>query len=82
MRNLLLAIVILLLAASAVLAQSSVAPKPDRPKNSEKPLPPKRSGNGTACAAYGPGFVKLEGTDTCVRIGGSIDVGAGGSSRR
>jgi Porin subfamily len=81
MRNLLLAIVILLLAASAVLAQS-VAPKPDRPKNSEKRLSPKRSGSGTACAAYGPGFVKVEGTDTCVRIGGSIDVGVGSSSRR
>ena len=82
MRNLLFAIVVLALPVSAVLAQSSVAPKPDRPKNSEKRLPLKRSGNGNACAAYGPGFVKVEGTDTCVRIGGSIDVGVGSGSRR
>ncbi len=32
-----------------------------------------------SCAAFGPGFVKLEGTDTCVQIGGSIGIGAGGS---
>jgi hypothetical protein len=82
MRNLLLAIVVLALPVSAVLAQSGVAPKPDRPKNSEKLLPLKRSASSNACAAYGPGFVKVEGTTTCVRIGGSISVGVGSSSRR
>ena len=30
------------------------------------------------CAIYGPGFKKLEGSDTCVKVGGSIDVEAGG----
>jgi hypothetical protein len=30
------------------------------------------------CAKYGPGFKKLEGSDTCVKVGGSIDVEAGG----
>jgi len=31
------------------------------------------------CAAYGPGFVKVEGSSTCVKIGGSVSVEAGGS---
>jgi hypothetical protein len=82
MRNLLLAIVVLALPVSAVLAQSAVAAKPETPKNSEKLLPLKRSGSSNACAAYGPGFVKVEGTNTCVRIGGSISIGVGSSSRR
>jgi hypothetical protein len=30
------------------------------------------------CAKYGAGFKKLEGSDTCVKVGGSIDVEAGG----
>ena len=36
----------------------------------------------TGCADMGPGFVKLEGSDTCVRFGGSvraeIGIGSGG----
>lgn len=34
-----------------------------------------------SCAAFGPGFVKVEGSDTCVRIGGSISAGVGGRAR-
>jgi hypothetical protein len=30
-----------------------------------------------ACAEYGPGFVKVEGTDMCVKVGGSVEAGAG-----
>lgn len=40
---------------------------------------PERRAN--ACAAYGPGFVMLEGTSTCVRVGGmaagQMSVGSG-----
>jgi hypothetical protein len=32
------------------------------------------------CAGYGPGFVQVEGTHTCVKVGGSVEVGGG--SRR
>jgi hypothetical protein len=45
-------------------------------KTLEKPL--SRAPN--PCAAFGPGFVKVEGSDTCVRLGGSISVGTGGGS--
>jgi len=29
------------------------------------------------CAAYGPGFTSVEGSDTCIRIGGRVRVEAG-----
>ncbi|MGJ4928492.1 porin [Bradyrhizobium sp. HKCCYLS2038] len=34
------------------------------------------------CASYGPNFVRVEGTDTCVKVGGELRVGAGGSLGR
>jgi hypothetical protein len=52
--------------------------KPDKAATSDKPLPLKRSSN--ACAEYGAGFVRIEGTNTCMKIGGAISVGAGMSS--
>jgi hypothetical protein len=47
-------------------------------------LPPKEnnssnSNSSNSCAVYGPGFFKVEGSDTCVQIGGSFGIGAGGS---
>jgi hypothetical protein len=30
-----------------------------------------------SCSEYGPGFVRVEGASTCVRIGGGISVGGG-----
>ena len=38
--------------------------------------------SGNPCAEYGVGFVKIAGSDTCIKIGGSVSVEAGGSSRR
>jgi hypothetical protein len=32
----------------------------------------------TACAEYGAGFVRLEGTTTCIKMGGSIGISTGG----
>jgi hypothetical protein len=34
-----------------------------------------------SCAEYGLGFLPLQGTGTCVKIGGSIGVGVGGRLR-
>ncbi len=48
-------------------------------KTMDKPL--SRTRTPTSCAAFGPGFVKVEGSDTCVRIGGSVSVGVGGRTR-
>ena len=42
---------------------------------SAKSLPLKEPTYSGSCAAYGAGFVKLAGTDTCVKVGGSVSIG-------
>ncbi|GAB1716382.1 MAG: hypothetical protein NTAFB05_14240 [Nitrobacter sp.] len=42
-----------------------------------KAAPPARK----PCAEFGPGFVWVEGSSSCVRIGGGIGVGGGGIGR-
>ena len=54
--------------------------KPDKAATSGKLLPLKRSNSANACAEYGAGFVKIEGTNTCMKIGGAVSIGAGVSS--
>ncbi len=78
-RNCLRLIVIVTLSASPSMAQSSGSPKPPPKRASDKVLPMKGTVTINSCAAYGPGFVKVEGTDTCVQIGGSIGIGVGGA---
>ena len=76
MRKLSLAIAAVLCASSAF-AESTRPLKLDTPATTATPAPLKGKASSNSCAAYGPGFVKVEGTDTCVQIGGSISVGAG-----
>jgi hypothetical protein len=38
---------------------------------------PKRPPAATSCAQYGAGFVRLPGSDACIRMGGGLDVGVG-----
>jgi hypothetical protein len=76
MRKLFLTIVALLFASWA-LAESSRPLKLDTPAGTDRPAPLKGKASSNSCAAYGAGFVKMEGTDTCVQVGGSISVGAG-----
>jgi hypothetical protein len=81
MRNTPLAIVIaVLLPASIVSAEPSSRQKSDKPTASGRLLPLKASGAGNSCAAYGPGFARVDGTETCVKIGGAVSIGVGGSS--
>jgi hypothetical protein len=79
MRTSLLAIVIVLLSGSAVLADPASRTKPDYATPLDR-LPSARSAAGNPCAAFGPGFVKIEGTDTCVKIGGSFRVDVSGAA--
>ena len=37
-----------------------------------------RSPSHNPCAQYGAGFTRMPGSDTCIRIGGSVGVEAGG----
>ncbi|WFU13749.1 hypothetical protein [Bradyrhizobium sp. CB3481] len=76
---------LLLLATALVLSSGAVAeqrrpPKSDKAAPSGKVLPLKRPNSANACAEYGAGFVRVEGTGTCMKIGGAIGVGAGVSS--
>lgn len=79
MRNLLFAILAMVLPAASAPAEQSLAQKSGKPAAQARQLPLKGPGAGNSCAAYGPGFVKVEGTETCVRIGGAVSIGVGGS---
>lgn len=65
----------LALAVAVVVSCFSVAVAEDAITASEHREPKQ----GEPCAAFGPGYFKLAGTETCIKIGGSvrIDVGAG-----
>jgi hypothetical protein len=79
MRNILVAIVVAMLPAPIAAAEPSSFLKPDKPAASDRLLPMKGTSAGNSCAAFGPGFVKLAGSDTCVKIGGAVSVDVGGS---
>ena len=78
MRKPLLVMIALAQPAVAGAAEPFRLQKTDKVTASDKPLPLKRSGN--ACAEYGAGFVRIEGTNTCMKIGGAVSVGAGMAS--
>lgn len=82
MRNTLLAIMVAGLPLWSASAEPSGARKPDKSATSDMLLPVKRPAVANSCAAYGAGFVKLEGTDTCVKIGGAVSIGVGATSAR
>jgi hypothetical protein len=68
------------LAALGIASVSSASAQQSREQNRSKaatslPLRPKAALN--PCAEYGPGFVRIEGSSTCVRIGGNVSVGVG-----
>ncbi len=79
---------LLVMMAVAVLPSIAAADQQPRLKKSEKAatsgklLPLKRSYPANACAEYGAGFVRVEGTTTCMKIGGAVSVGAGVSGSR
>ena len=79
MRKSLLIVMAVTLPSVAALAEQPRSQKPDKVATSGKLLPLKRSNSANACAEYGAGFVKIEGTGTCVKIGGAVSVGAGAS---
>ena len=80
MHKLLLLSAALMLSSVAAVAEQPRPPKPYTAAPSSKSLPVKRPGSANACAQYGAGFVMIEGTGTCMKIGGAIGVGGGISS--
>jgi Porin subfamily len=79
MRNILLATVIAMLPATMAWADPPGTLKLEKSTPPTKLLPVKGAHGGNDCAAYGPGFAKLAGTDTCVKVGGAVSVEVGGS---
>jgi len=77
MRPIFPVIVLALLAAPSASAQQFRDGKPDKPTKTLPLRPAKAAAN--SCAEYGPGFVRIEGSSTCIKIGGSLSVGVGGS---
>ncbi|WP_316164796.1 MULTISPECIES: porin [unclassified Bradyrhizobium] len=64
---------------SLLLAPSLPGPKAAGPNKAAS-----RSGAATSnpCASYGANFVRVEGTDTCVKVGGALRVEMGTSTSR
>jgi Porin subfamily len=78
MRTLFLAMIIAVLSGSTVLADPANRTKLDYTTPLDR-LPPAKSTAGNPCAAFGPGFAKVAGTDTCVKVGGAVRVDVGGA---
>ena len=79
MRSILLATVVALLPGSMALAQSGNL-KTNQAATPGKLLPVKQPDAGNSCAAYGPDYLKVEGTGMCVQLSGSVSVGVRGST--
>jgi hypothetical protein len=72
MKNLLLAAALLLTAAPALAG--------DPPRIPDAPVKAEPDPYDKICDAYGVGYKRIPGTDTCVKIGGYIRLDATGSS--
>ena len=59
------------------LAQQTGQPSSTKLPPSGKVLPLKGAARNNSCAEYGVGFVRVEGSGTCVKVGGSISIEAG-----
>jgi hypothetical protein len=80
MRTVFPVIVLAVLSVSAALAQQS---RDGKPHKQAKPLPPRPAkAAANPCAEYGAGFVRIEGSSTCMKIGGNIGVGVGAGISR
>ncbi len=68
MKTIILALVV------TVLPTWVAAEQPGQRPTKPPTLGPLRPVSGNPCAAYGAGYVKVEGSSTCVKIGGSVSV--------
>jgi Porin subfamily len=68
MRKIIVAAIVAVLPTSVAAAEL-----PRKPTAAPRPV------SGNPCAAYGAGYVRVEGSSTCIKIGGSVRVEGGGS---
>lgn len=72
MKTFVIAAVVAILPGLAFAAERT--PQPKRPKAAASvPAAPQRA-RTNPCALYGAGFVQVQGSTTCVKIGGSVRV--------
>ncbi|MGJ4913423.1 porin [Bradyrhizobium sp. HKCCYLRH2060] len=64
---------------SSLLAPSLPGPNKAGPN---KAAPSSGAATNNPCASYGANFVRVEGTDTCVKVGGALGVEMGTSAGR
>jgi hypothetical protein len=76
MRNILPLVILAVLFAASVRAEQPGGGKLVIPSTSGKQLPLKGAGAAGSCAAYGTGFIKVEGSDSCVKVSGSARIDA------
>ncbi len=79
MRNVLLVIAVMALLPASSAAAELRQQKSDKSIWTGRQYPLKSARTGDSCAAYGAGFVRVDGTQTCVKIGGAVSIGVGGS---
>jgi hypothetical protein len=80
MRNYVLVIVALVLPMAGASAEQPRLPNSGKTAPSGKLLPLKSARPASSCADYGAGFISVEGTNTCMKVGGAISIGAGVSA--
>ncbi|MDZ4367243.1 MAG: hypothetical protein U0987_09505 [Afipia sp.] len=52
-------------------------PQATKPDHTAKQKPLARPRTTTSCSEFGAGFVRMPGSDSCVRFGGSVGIGVG-----
>lgn len=57
--------------------QRPQATKSAKPENTAGQKPLTRPRTTTSCSEFGAGFVRMPGSDSCVRFGGSVGIGVG-----
>jgi hypothetical protein len=65
--------------SSGAAAQTLTEPSPPPPSSPAPAVKSVAAKHLKACPQYGAGFVQIAGSDACIKVGGSIDVQAGGS---
>jgi uncharacterized membrane protein YdfJ with MMPL/SSD domain len=76
-----IAVAIAMLAAAAPLdATAQTLTDPSGPKRPPAPANKPATARMKSCSQYGPGFIYMPATDTCIKIGGYVEggMGAGG----
>jgi hypothetical protein len=79
-----LAIAVLSMALASAASAQQLDPKVLRqrphattPHDTTKAKPLARSRPTTSCAEFGAGFVRMPGSDSCMRFGGGVGIGVG-----